>query len=449
MELMNSYSNNNESKKMKFEKSCGDDDYNLYQPQQFTRTPDKMQKPVQQPQLENSQTKAGTNFQIHNALEHSNGVPPQTIINNSLHSLEMPEPVQKKKVESAFKFHYTPPSTSVLLQIILISTSFVQCLSYFLHLFFHSFTYSKFWFCLIIILLSLLTSLNQVKIIRLNFFIQKNLSIMNKIWFVVGFQVVLIQLFPYQFTDSQWRAVSVLQLLSIIGVVAEIVYLVVELKMNEKMMLTVDYEKAEKDVQNENVEVDELKNEIKEKKKKEAEEKKAALIKKNEETKARKEQEAEKKKQAQIEKDQQKQIEEAEAQQQKQLKEQQKQNDEESAKQKKLEEEALKQKQKEEADKKQKEDENKLEEEKRKRDEQKKQEAVNNQPKENDPTKPKELEKPNESKEEQKLKKANTMKVEKPVIAPATEPQMHKASTLAIKKKPNKDKESDSSDFEI
>ncbi|CAL6057853.1 Hypothetical_protein [Hexamita inflata] len=180
MELMNSYSNNNESKKMKFEKSCGDDDYNLYQPQQFTRTPDKMQKPVQQLSLEHSQTKAGTNFQIHNALEHSNGVPPQTIMNNSLHSLEMPEPVQKAKVESAFKFHYTPPSTSVLLQIILISTSFVQCLSYFLHLFFHSFTYSKFWFCLIIILLSLLTSLNQVKIIRLNFFIQKNLSIMNK-----------------------------------------------------------------------------------------------------------------------------------------------------------------------------------------------------------------------------------------------------------------------------
>ena len=158
--------------------------------------------------------------------------------------------------KQAFRFKYV--ENSVPVQITVSVTSCVEILAYILHLFFHEFWYHKFWFCLSVIFVLLLLTLNQYKIIRLNYFMQKNCAITTNLFFVVVVQILCLNMFPFSFADGAGIAMSIIMLVSIVGIVAGLVFYILQLRMNENTTAHIDYEAQQSEKNLDDVLIDQL-----------------------------------------------------------------------------------------------------------------------------------------------------------------------------------------------
>lgn len=161
--------------------------------------------------------------------------------------------------KSAFRFKYV--ENSVPVQITVSVTSCVQILAYILHLFFHEFWYHKFWFCLSVIFILLLLALNQFKIIRLNYFMQKNCAITTNLFFVLVVQFLCLNMFPFSFVDAAGIAMSIVMLISICGLVAGLVFYLLQLRMNEGTTAHIDYEAQQSEKNLDDVMIDQIQSE--------------------------------------------------------------------------------------------------------------------------------------------------------------------------------------------
>ncbi|CAL6023138.1 RhoGAP_domain-containing protein [Hexamita inflata] len=141
--------------------------------------------------------------------------------------------------------NYGPKSA----QIIIVLTFILQMVAFFLSLM-GEFNYQRFWGTVIALGFGVSASVNQFSVPRFNLLVQKHFGMLNTLQGVIVVQVLLLQVFSYEFDAKKITVfiATVIMLASIVGITALIVTLVVQMQMNKKMHST-DYAKQQEELE--------------------------------------------------------------------------------------------------------------------------------------------------------------------------------------------------------
>ncbi|CAL6083177.1 RhoGAP_domain-containing protein [Hexamita inflata] len=134
-------------------------------------------------------------------------------------------------------------------QIIIVLTFILQMVAFFVSLM-GEFNYKRFWGTLIALGFGVCASVNQFSVPRFNLFVQKHFGMLNSLQGVIVVQVLLLQVFSYEFDVKKITlfVATVIMLASIVGIIALIITLLVQTQMNKQIQST-DYAKQQEELE--------------------------------------------------------------------------------------------------------------------------------------------------------------------------------------------------------